>query len=95
MWSVNAGPINTNNDISVYITNTSNGILSVLTIRAVPINVYNDVISIACILTVPALIIKSAILTISGTISHYNNIIIDTSNRYISCRESDHIFKFK
>ena len=73
VWSVNSGPVNTNNDISVYTTNTSNGILSVLTIKAVPINVGNEVISIACILTAPVFIIKSATLTIKGTdISLYN-----------------------
>ena len=93
VWTVDSGPVNTNSDISVYTTNTSNGILSVLTIRAVPIKVGNDVISIGCILTAPVIIIKSATLTIKGTISHYN--YIHTSNRYISCRGSDHIFKFK
>ena len=70
MWTVNSGPLNTNNDISVYTTNTSNGILSVLTIRAVPINVGNDVISINCILTAPVFNIKVSTLTIRGTISH-------------------------
>ena len=81
MWSV-AGTVidqsHTNNDmISVYTTNTSNGILSVLTIRAVPIIAGNDVISIYCI-QFSANQIKSATLTIRGTISHYNynNILI-------------------
>ena len=70
MWTVNNSPVNTNNDISVYTTTISNAILSVLTIRAVPINVGNEVINIACILTAPVFIIKSATLTIRGTISH-------------------------
>ena len=81
MWTV-AGTVidqsHTNNDmISVYTTNTSNGILSVLTIRAVPIIAGNDVISIYCI-QFSANQIKSATLTIRGTISHYNynNILI-------------------
>ena len=68
MWAI-AGTVidqsHTNHDISVYTTNTSNGILSVLTIRAVPINVGNDAISIACILITEAVFfIKSATLTI-------------------------------
>ena len=66
MWSVNGILTDLNDE---YTTNTSNGILSVLTIRAVPINVGNDVITIACILTAPVFIIKSATLTIKGTIS--------------------------
>ena len=68
MWTVNSAPVNINNDMSVYTTNTSNGILSVLTIKAVPINVGNDVISIGCALSLHQ--IKSATLTIRG-ISHY------------------------
>ena len=67
MWTVNGILANLNDE---YTTNTSNGILSVLTIRAVPINVGNDIIgiiSIGCILTVPAFEVKSATLTIKGT----------------------------
>ena len=69
MWTVNSSPVNTNNDISVYTTNTSNGILSVLTIRAVPIIAGNGVISIACILIAPVFYQSlPATLTIRGTI---------------------------
>ena len=69
VWAVNSIQVN-----EKYTTNISNGILSVLTIRAVPIINGNDIIgiiSIGCILTVPVFIIKPATLTIKGTISHY------------------------
>ena len=69
IWIVNGSPvINTNNDISVYTTNTADGILSVLTIRAVPISGI-DQITIGCALTAPVFQVKLTILTIIGTIS--------------------------
>ena len=67
VWTVDSVPVNTNR---VNTTNTSNGILSVLTIRAVPILAGNDIISIGCALSLHQ--IKSATLTIKGTISRYN-----------------------
>ena len=72
MWSVAGTPIDqshTNNDISVYTTNTSNGILSVLIIRAVPINGIGG-ITITCLLTIFQF--KSSTLRIIGTFCvHY------------------------
>ena len=65
-WSVAGTPIDqshTNNNISVYTTNTSNGILSVLTIRAVPINGIGG-ITITCLLTIFQF--KSSTLRIIG-----------------------------
>ena len=71
VWFVGPGPVTTNNDMtSVYTTNTSNGILSVLTIRAVPIVAYNDIINIACEFSLFQ--VKVATLTIRGTLSLYN-----------------------
>ena len=71
VWFVGPGPVTTNNDmISVYTTNTSYGILSVLTIRAVPVVGRNDIIIIGCELSLFQ--IKIATLTIRGTISLYN-----------------------
>ena len=59
-----------NNDmISVYITNTSNGILSVLTIRAVPINGIGD-ITVICLIS--NFQFRSSTLRIIGTVCvHY------------------------
>ena len=68
MWSVAGTPIDqyhTNNDISVYTTNTSNGILSVLTIRAVPINGIGGII-VTCLLSIFQF--KSSTLRIIGTV---------------------------
>ena len=68
VWTV-AGTVihqsHINNDISVYTTNTSNGILSVLTIRAVPINGIGG-ITVTCSLTI--FHSKSSTLKIIGTV---------------------------
>ena len=71
-WSV-AGTVidqsHTNNDmISVYTNNTSNGILSVLTIRAVPINGIGG-ITVTCSLTI--FHSKSSTLKIIGTVHSF------------------------
>ena len=72
MWFLNSGPVNTNNDISVYTTTISNGIL-----RAVPINVGNEVISITCILTAPVFYQSlPATLTIIKVLIYLTNSII-------------------
>ena len=73
-WLVNkmSHKQHTNNNILICTTTTSNGILSVLTIRAVPINVGKDEINVDCLCTAPTYdISKPATLTIRGTIFHY------------------------
>ena len=96
VWS-GAGTVihqsHTNNDmISVYTTNTSNGILSVLTIRAVPINGIGG-ITVTCSLTI--FHSKSSTLKTIGIVFIYIIFYINSIIRYISCRGSHHIFKFK
>ena len=91
-WTVADKSIHTNDDdISVYTTNTTNGILSVLTIRAVPISGIDQII-ISCWLTTPPVFLDiiSAILTIIGTISLENHYY---TCRYISCRGFAHTFQ--
>ena len=71
VWTVNSNRIQAgSDDISVYTTNTSNGTVSVLTIRAVPIYCQQNcgITKLQCIQTTPMFKSVSGTLTIRGTI---------------------------